>query len=496
MRNLILLLTALISTSLWAETVTLQKVKTFPVAKELTYDSGEPATVIETANIFDDEGKAARGPHTIKFTLDPASSYAVMVSGQRVEPGETFTFVQNLTTSGHKLVLPIYPADGGIEGVVNYSLDIPDVKSMICLPGQQELEDGCMTVTYEVLVINCSPEFVSDTSNGIQCVNYTTAPITLYCEDGYDKTGENCTRITVDAAPFDCYAYPGAALEGAMCVQQESHPVSKCESGWSDVSGQCRGAATTYNASLGCNVYQTWNGSKCEEFSSTNASHWKIETCGSKYTYFDGMCYDQYAGSCPAGYHMWGGDFEICYKDGETKPPYSYTDPICPGGMWTGSQCLKNPTPKDVSCRAPGSLNTSNGMCEWWTYTDMQYSCPSGGSLSGSTCSTYNYVPYGTYCLSGGEFNSATGNCETDINEPAGRHCDDPSVMEPDGESCKLTEEYLFKNCDDDTYSPASDYSKCERTLTEVPVLECDPGFEVDEAGIQCVKKVETPFIG
>ncbi|MDC8832961.1 hypothetical protein [Alteromonas gilva] len=495
MRNLFLLLTALISSSLWAETVTLEKVKTFPVAQEMTYEDGQPATVIETANIFDEEGKVARGPHTINFTLDGASSYAVMVNGQRVEPGETFTFVQNLTTSGHKLILPIYPADGGIEGVVNYALNIPDVKSMVCLPGQQELEDGCLTVTYDVLAINCSPEYVSDTSDGIRCVNYSTAPITLYCDDGYEKNGENCTRVTVQAAPYNCSAYPGSSLEGVMCVQQESHPVSKCGEGWDDVSGQCRGTATSYSATYGCKK-GSWNGSECER--TIRDSYYYLRTnCQSKIEGNDGSCYDYYVPSCRDGY-TYDTYHEQCYKDGETSAPYTHYEGDCNSGDFLKSDfCLVTSSKSEkVPYCTRGTYNSAEHVCEYQSYSDKEYYCPSGGSVSGSSCLTYNFEPYGNYCLDGGDFNPSTGNCETDINEPAGRHCDEPFLMEEDGESCKLTEEYLFKHCDDETFSPSADYSTCERTLTEDPVLECPAGYEVDEKGVQCVKKEETPFIG
>lgn len=477
-----------------ASNVVLEPVKAFPVAKQFEYENGQPSTVIATSPIVDDAGKLARGPHTINFTLAAGSSYAVMVNNNRVEPGETYSFVQNLTTSAHKLTLPIYPANGGIEGLVNYTIDIPNVRSLVCLSGQQELEDGCMTTTYDVLAINCSPDYVSDTSDGIKCLNYTTAPITLYCDDGYDRNGEICTKVTINPADYNCTAYTGAALQGAMCILKETKPVSKCKAGFTNISGQCRGTATSYSASYGCNVYQTWNGSKCEEFASTNASHWQTSTCGSKWRSFDGLCYDRATAFCQAGWYM--SDWDTCYLNGETDPPFTHTTPSCPSGSsWTGSRCLGNPTPQVISCRSPGSLNTSNNMCEWWTYTDMQPECHSGGTLSGSTCSTYNYEPYGNYCLSGGEYNSATTNCETDINELADRNCVGGFVMEPDGESCKLIDNYDFKNCDDNTYSPDDAFSTCERTLTEEPVLECADGYEIDEIGVQCVKSEKLPFI-
>jgi hypothetical protein len=483
---------ALLAFKAVAVEVVLEPVKAFPVAKQFEYENGQPSTVIATSPIVDEDGKLARGPHTINFTLAAGSSYAVMINDNRVEPGETYSFVQNLTTSAHKLTLPIYPANGGIEGLVNYTIDIPNVRSLVCLSGQQELEDGCMTTTYDVLAINCSPEYTSNTSDGIQCLNYVTAPITLYCEDEYDRNGDTCTKVTINPAEYNCTAYAGTALQGAMCILKETKPVSKCKAGFTNSGGQCRVVVNSYNAPSGCNSFQVWNGSKCEQFSSTNHYYWQTSSCGSKIERF-GTCYVEVGGWCPSGYTH---GRERCTETVPVGPhPIIFKQNCHEGNERFGFACYHMPTPPTLTCKSPSVLNMSNNMCEWTSYADAVRSCPSGGELYLTECFVYNYEQHGNYCLSGGEYNAATTNCETDLSELADRNCVGGFVMEADGESCELIDNYDFKNCADDTFSPDDAFTTCERTLTEVPVLECGEGYEIDEIGVQCVKSEKLPFI-
>ena len=94
MRNYIkILLTLFIGLSLFSgsvvsKNVTLDAIKAFPVAKELKTITGDPVSVIDTGIITGERGIPARGPHEIIFSLDASAPYGVIVSGEKIKPGE------------------------------------------------------------------------------------------------------------------------------------------------------------------------------------------------------------------------------------------------------------------------------------------------------------------------------------------------------------------------------------------------------------------------
>lgn len=471
-------------------------VKVFAIDESLTYRNGEPANVIDTGVITDTAGTPVRGPHSIIFTLDENAAFPVIVKGNEVAPGESITLRENLSLVGSRLVLPVFPARAGIEGGASFTIDLPEIFTEACSDGFTETDNDCRAVEYEVLVIDCPAEYVANTESGIKCINYTTANITLLCEDGYTQLDNGmCNRQTVSEAKYNCDDYPGATLTNGMCVQQQTFTLSRCENGWDYLSGQCRRVSNTSPAALECPT-GTWNGSKCERARSASPT---TQTVCYKQGYEghfsrDSVCTPYYTGSCPSGYNLQFHAGTCENSTGQTQPVSCEAGDSVQTFSWCRDESEAYQGQERYICNE-GTYNSATGRCEWTDYYERQYSCPIGGTLSGSQCVTYEYKPYGNYCLSGGEYNASTGNCEIDINEPAGRHCNSPSVLEPDGVSCRLTEEYEFQYCDDSTYSPNDDYSMCERTLTEEPVLTCPDGYQVNESEVTCEKVVVTDFI-
>lgn len=471
-------------------------VKVFAIDESLTYRNGEPANVIDTGVITDAAGTPVRGPHSIIFTLDENAAFPVIVKGNEVAPGESITLRQNLSLVGSRLVLPVFPARAGIEGGASFTINLPEIFTEACSDGFTETDNDCRAVEYEVLVIDCPAEYVANTEGGIECINYTTANITLLCEDGYTQLDNGmCNKQTVTDAEYNCNSYPGATLNNGMCVQQQTFTLSRCDNGWDDIGGQCRRTSSTYPASLECPA-GTWNGSKCER--SRTASPDRQTMCNkptSEGHFVDGeTCTPYYTGSCPAGYSKQFHAGTCQNGAGQTQPiSCNDGDPLRTFG-WCADVSEAYQGQERFTCDE-GTYNSATGRCEWTNYYDRRYECNSGGILNGNQCETYQYRSYGNYCLAGGTYNSANGYCETNINEPADRHCNNPSVLESDGVSCRLTEEYEFQYCDDSTYSPNDDYSMCERTLTEEPVLTCPDGYQVNESEVTCEKVVVEDFI-
>ena len=211
-----------------AANIVLEPVKAFPVAKQLEYENGDPSTIIDTGTLRSDEGSLARGPHTVKFKLAADAIYPVVVDGQTVNPGDSIEFKINLTLTDHKITFPVYPAAAGIEGAVNYTIDIPVLKDSPCEPYQTEKSDGCITKLIEVLIIDCPAQYVAKTAGGITCENYTSADMSLDCDADYRREGPDCLSTIEEAVLYDCIAFPGSSLQGTMCMANEVYNVYDC----------------------------------------------------------------------------------------------------------------------------------------------------------------------------------------------------------------------------------------------------------------------------
>lgn len=476
--------------------INISDIKVFAIDESLKYRNGEPANVIDTGVITDNTGIPVRGPHSIVFTLDAGAAFPVVVKGNEVAPGESITLRENLSLVGSRLVLPVFPARAGIEGSAPFTIDLPEIFTEACEEGFTETENDCRAVEYEVLAIDCPAEFVASTENGIECTNYTQAGITLECDDGFEKLSNGmCNKQTVSVAKYNCNDYPGANLKDGMCIQKETFVVSKCKAGWSDYGSSCQRLTNSYNASYACPSGSSWNGSTC--VAQRSSTRYLSSRCQPNSIRRGDMCHYLSTASCPSGYTL-NGYASVCYDNSiPDDEPKQWVSPICPSGTtyWDLQWC------RDISGYEPtktctqGTYNSSTGRCETVEYYNRVAQCQFGGNLRGSRCEQYATENHGTYCLSGGEYNANTGSCEIDIQEPAKRYCDAPAVMEPDGASCRITEDYEFQYCEDNTYSPNDDYSLCERTLTEVPVLTCPEGYEVNEEEVRCQKTVVTDFV-
>ena len=148
--------------------VSLGDINVLAANQQLTYSNGEPVSVIRTGIIKNSKGLAARGPHKFIFTLDADSPYPVILRGEEVVPGESIEFVENLTQIGGRLSIPIYPAQSGVSGEANYTLDVPKLFARACKIGFQEDVADCFKFVYSELTYICpidNTEYRKDTND-------------------------------------------------------------------------------------------------------------------------------------------------------------------------------------------------------------------------------------------------------------------------------------------------------------------------------------------
>jgi hypothetical protein len=561
---------ALLAFKAVAVEVVLEPIKVFPVAKQLQYENGAPSTIIDTGTLRSDVGSLARGPHTVRFNLAADAIYPVVVDGQTVNPGDSIEFKINLTLTDHKITFPVYPAVAGIEGTVNYTIDIPVLKDSPCESYQTEKADMCVTKLIEVLIIDCPTEYVVNAVGGITCENYTAQDMSLDCDTDYKREGPDCLSILEEPVVYDCVAFPGSTLQSTMCMANDVYNVYVCEAGYSQYSSQCRTATTSYAATLTC-TWGTWNGSKCEytagvasqlqcpswPYHMTNASDNNrtakinantstsdIQAIASNHachlataptptpeisTYrFDDdngkwaapssiMKFKSSGVPCDSGW-IPNDEGNRCFVNQTEKErsrlgyiPRSSSNTVCPlGYTWTAKfegksipqvlECFKDASipltlERGACWNSSYSYSSSTGRCEKQVFVDRNVSCPSGGDLNGTSCQTYDYRPLGKYCTDGGTYDAGQNKCLLEVNENATKSCPADHVMLPGDTSCLNQESYTFSYCEE-SFSVSSDASKCERLLTEVPVLSCDNDtFDVDEENVECTRVDEFDFL-
>ena len=191
--------------------------------------------------------------------------------------------------------------------------------------------------------------------------------------------------------------------------------------------------------------------------------------------------------------------------------PRSSSNTVCPSGYtWSAKfegrsisqhrECIKDAsvplTLANGSCsNSAFPYSSSTGRCEKPAFTDRNVSCPSGGELNGTSCQTFDYRPLGKYCNDGGNYDVGQNKCLLEVNENATKSCPANHLMQPGDTSCLSQESYTFSYCEEG-FSVSSDASKCERLLTEVPVLSCEnETFDVDEEGVACSRVDEFDFL-
>lgn len=470
---------SLLSGAAISSEVVLEPVKALPVDKELLTVTGDPVSVIETGIITDENGVAARGPHEISFTLDENAPYGVVVGGETVLPGETKVLVKNLTTSDHKLTLPVYPMVPGIEGVASYSIDIPQIKVEACPSGFTETPNDCYKVTYSTIEYECpnNSEYQEDT---LDCRKTEESAVVEYCDAPFVKQNGKCVQEFTVAANQECPTDIGWSQDGDICRYLDVKPIESCPDGYYFTGGKCHLITDKSDA---CPANYALVDGICEKDDSVPAS----ETCPDEFTMQEGNCVkittEPVVQYCPPGYvdNGW---------DGCSKQTIISATETCELGKAGYGECrvYYSETTYHNGCSGfqfqPFNDGSDRGICyKHDVISTSIMSCPDDHvPLGVDQCVKKERLSYFTSCQAGYTLNDSNTLCVKNIIENAIYAC--PQELELTGVTCGdgVTKASLV--CPS---SYVESNGECVKTTTTLANFSCGDGYS--PMGSQCVKR-------
>jgi hypothetical protein len=406
MFNLVILLLSLILPfAVLSETITLKEIKTLAVAKPLEFKNGKPVTLIDTGPITDPAGNLARGPHLFEIGIDPNAPYPVFVKGKKINPGEKHFFVENLSQTSHGFSTQIYPAISGVEGVVNFTLKIPEVLINACPENFTERTDNCYRAQYKMVVYDCplGTELNNITKN---CERHETVPSHEYCVSPYQLRAGKCTHEFTVPAEQTCPLGDNWSDNGTECKFYDVQPINSCKSGFIQDANNCFPLTPLLED---CPEGYSIKSGRCELFISDEA-----KSCSEGYVKLEGLCYQLSEAeqicptgfnildesckkttttpkgqSCPEGYSKFG-EVDKCFSNEGATPTKK-----CDEGVLQGGNCVINEVIQ-ASIVCPSWAYESNGQCAYDSSSQPRYDCPSRWVFdsNGTTCyERENYVP-------------------------------------------------------------------------------------------------------
>jgi|ETNmetMinimDraft_18_1059904.scaffolds.fasta_scaffold00052_5 hypothetical protein len=440
--------------------ILLQDIETLAVDKPLRYDNGEPVAVIDTGVIADTLGRVARGPHTFEFRLEETAPFAVMVRGERVEPGATLNFVENLTTVNSRLVLPIYPAELGVGGKAKFELDLPELYIRACPVGYTEGESDCFKITYDEMIFICPTTETTYRTDTEDCRGIRVTPSIPYCDAPFELSNGTCVHTFTTYAYENCPSGSGWSISGDTCKYYEQQPIQSCPAGYTKSGNLC---------------YQVID---------------KSERCPSGYTNTGSVCEKDESSSatpvCPSGYSLSG---TTCSKsESRSATPYCSS-----GYSLSGTTCSKSES-KSATANCPAGYSLSGSSCNKTESTSATATCPSGYTRSGSSCNKTETKSASASCPSG--YSRSGSSCTRTESQSASTNC--PSGYSKYGSNqCRKTSTYTAtttKNCSSgytylndgrcnkyEYYVPNPSSASCPKSGWTVRVVS---GFGVEE--LQC----------
>ena len=487
--------------------VSLPDTNTFAVDRPLTYDNGEPVAVIDTGVISNSYGNIARGPHTFTFTLDENSPFPVVIRGERVQPGEEFIFVENLSHVESRLRLPIYPAIAGVTGKAVFTLELPEIFINACPAGYTEDIEDCFKVTYEELVYVCPLDNTSYRENTKDCRGIIEEPSIPYCDEPYELENSLCVHEYSEPAIAKCPTGAGWTRNGDVCeLYMEMEPEKICSPGFSLVNNECVGSKPFNDCPDGsvqidsacyelkpkvkfCNEGEELFGNQCVETKYSpikcevgesvvdgrcqgeiEYNYEKVECEGGKLIY--GRCFTQWVDVCSSGmkpilgksgYHCIVSNF-LPLATGANCSNVTYPNVTYPND-WTNEVLHNgksfhyefNYTSSAKICGAESWVPATKGNCPVGSYYHLgkcyteekepTKTCPSGTFDSGSSC--IGIGDTGPACNYPRESFDGVNQCVETISSPPSEMCE--IGTEPYGdiqEQCINLEPSQFELCD------------------------------------------------
>jgi hypothetical protein len=474
----------------------MSKIKVFPVAAQFEYSNGQPSTLIQTSQIISDDGRLARGPHTVIFTLADDAQYPVVINGQTINPSESIEFTINLSLTDHKITMPFYPAVDNVIGVANYDLHIPKLRSVVCSSGFFESEEDCYKVDIKNVTYVCSVNYQYD-PNSKQCMQYEELAAEKYCDVGMFQEGDECFERRSDPTLKTCDEGDFWSFNSgtSLCQYQEVKVFEQCAVGEHLLDGSCYTIVDRIDVCP--SGYTDHNATQCK----SNTSRQPLKTC-------------------PAGAQLSGSK---CY----TYTYVGYGRATC-GGGGRGERATVGPndcywTSRDdpsighqgfyyVRCPSGSSNIYNDKRCFSTTQTEASNAgCQSGYTSIGNVChvlsaKNLDICPTNSADLDEASCYSNNVNCPVNFNENGDKLCEQYYTQAytptcPDGpytlesESCNFELEHSPNHRCNEGTPKSSNNEMCDIVRVEQVTLECLSGYDIDADAEKCRDEQRVPFL-
>ncbi len=517
------------SNTLLASQVMLDEQVTLAVDRLLQLPNGASLSVILTEELKDKDGNRLRGPHDVLFTLSENSEFAVNIEGSTVAPGQTVRLVTNLSLSSSRLYLPIYPANKGDFGHIDYSIHLPSLSITDCPAQTTPLKNGgCAATEVQAGVYVCPQSY---DLNGLECQLDETITIKSACPVGFAYLNGQCISSDVVSVRDACADGYILTSTGTVCEQTVQHPmVHTCPINFTiQPDTTCKQVETILPHETCPDTY-TRNNEQCER-----TLKLAISDCESGYVLLNGQCYERQAASpvCPTGQQLVGDNCErveridssVQCDDGFTMNPNGQCvkrseQPLnghacpegtvttdggcarlsryiqeskCPSGMTFNGEFCTEETVQDIIGCAEGWYMHDNGTCH--ELHDFELICEDGYSIHNNRCIKNETISATLGCPTGYSFDADSNLCSKTVVIDAAKSCVDDYAL--DGGQCtreistpveSCQSGYLLKNdrcyqVKDITYVCPTGYSenaqgRCQQTDSVEKTWRCPDTYE------------------
>lgn len=437
----------------YAQDSTIQAVDVFPVNQSVLDSTDAPISVIETAEIADSQGRVARGPHDVVFSLTDDAPYAIKIGGKRIDPGSSITLTIDLTRVGHRLQMPVFPAESGKYGKVDYKLSIPNLNIKICPDGFQERPEDCYKIEYREINYICPASFTYN-SNLEACRRQVDLELVNDCPDGFSRgSGDTCTRTTT-AETVEYCADDTMSIEGESCIKRTYTDTMACPETYSrDDSGRCVKVVDS-EPTQSCPEDFTKVGNSCQRLTQAEPTDW----------------------SCPSSHPNRAEDSESCFA---TQPGFeefgsAESELSCGSGYtFEDSRCVQYTDPTYQCSR--GGYNTETGACEYTVILPESDYCGSV-EVQADMCPVNEYAEIGVYCKTG--FDKQSDNsCMKLESAPVQNKCQSGYTMNAGDTACTKTETLTLDIKCPSGYARSDDGAYCYKTDEMNAYQNCATGY-------------------
>lgn len=325
------------------------------------------------------DGRIASGPQKMVVNVDSSSNSSMRLSVENklttIAPGESVEFTVDLEYGNRPLEYAITPFPATDGSTVNYTISIPELKTIFNQEGWQVIfneengcqeEQGCKTkapygrFSSTRIELNTPSSFKCPDHNELDengnCIKREFIPADNTCPSGFKKGGTNCFKyITKD--PVVSYKCPSSSPHGDDRIVSEN---TKC---YSQVESYICPNGTYLNDAYECVPRTDYlgKGSTFADYSCPSSKPYLIHTTPWDH-YYCGTYPEMQASSwCPSGFEKGIYDNGLCYSGALTYPEKKFN-------------CLL------------GFKLMPNGQCSKKEEADLLVTCSEGEKIGTNQC--------------------------------------------------------------------------------------------------------------